>query len=1579
MEQDPQVSKNINDFIADSNGEKMIHDLNEMAKNNTSTAAPAFAESETVDMNLYLKNLKKESAELLTQFIITPFDHPQHAVLDNKIKAYASKINTINKYLNTTQNKTEPVNPKVLSQLPTFQMATHAKVDTNKPIFDNIGAFIRRFEKVMDLNMVDKDIHWKQCLSFTMAADDVDLWFTGQLQPLNITWNQASKILEDTFSIKDRLITCTLDFFNITMLPKESVADFGLRFQNLAHLANWNDDKTAAMLCLRALPSVLQGNVLGSFHGDIAPDDMPTSASQVLKIANKVSTQKRSLDNAYDYSNTTKKQHSTKNHKYKFCSYHGAKSAHTTEQCNELKKQQQQPQQPQHNNHKTYTQPSNTSSPPINLCGYCKKTNWSPAHDKICDQKKQRFQNKTYVRSLQHPATHPADKAFDDIEQAMTDIQIQAYDDHMTGNTPKQYIKAMTNSSNNRFTFPLLLQNKQAMALLDTGADVSVISLQFLQRYNLFLNKKSSLPTTLHLVGKNNTINTHGQSIPILIEFNNKKKLHTFEILDLADGVDCYIGNDLFDYFGITISNLLYAWPNHDLRAKHDNHKIDDPPIPNDSPAGTPEERQLFLEKIKPFTELNRQIPVTSFCPLDISIVRLDTPTLTTERTNHRQYPIANSLVHVVDEAVAQWLKDGTITDAPVNTTWNSPITLAKKKDANGNITKYRPCLDPRHINKYIKDVVYPLPLIKDIFENMHGAKVFTTLDLKSAFHRFQIHPDHQHKTAFTHRRRQYMFRGAPFGIKTLSSVYQKTIDTIFRQLPFAQSFIDDVIIFSPDMQSHTEHVCIAIQKLTEANLILNPDKCFWAQTAVYLLGFCVTDKGYDLDPRKVCNVLEWPRPTSGKGMQSFLGVVNYLRHHIAGMSKLTAPLDRLRNANKITDQDWTATHEKHFQLIKTHLQKNTLLHYPDPNLPMHVSVDASSYGLGCSLHQTIDGKEQFIGYMARSLTPSERNYPTNRRELAGIIFALKKFHKYLWGRFFILYTDHRSLTYIHTQRVMSPIMINWLETILDYNFTIIHKPGDTNIFPDLLSRLATPFQEIEGDKQLTLYKNKNKKMNKPDETHIYIRSVQSMSEDYFTPPAEEHKSILQRLHNFGHFGAQAIIQAAHKEGIHWTNLSKDALETVKSCTSCHRYNIAKKGYNPLRPIYAYLPHDHLSIDMTGPFTVSLKGNTYLLVVVDVATRFTILRALPDKKSDTIIHALIQIFGDFGYPRVIQSDNGSEFKNQFFEKLHKTMGIDRRFSTPYFPSGNGLAEKYVQTAKYLLNKEIQGTRKDWDWYIPSIQLAMNHKISTRLQTAPFSLMFARRMNTPYVLTKEKDGNITKRHMTYDELVERLNYMADVVFPAIKEKTEEAINKQKNTFDRSHKIVNFPIGSYVVARLPTRANKLAPVYDGPFKVIHKTKNGNYLLQDMLGDPTPRNYTPSELKAISHDDSLMDNNYIVEDILDHRGTPRYREYYVRWKGYSKEHDQWIEAKNINAQDIIDNYWKSKENTTIQLTNNNIKNNYDINRKNDEKRKEKMEKVPSKQTRIQKRKTTEDHMSHKFHTATKRHKHNLRSRRA
>lgn len=164
------------------------------------------------------------------------------------------------------------------------------------------------------------------------------------------------------------------------------------------------------------------------------------------------------------------------------------------------------------------------------------------------------------------------------------------------------------------------------------------------------------------------------------------------------------------------------------------------------------------------------------------------------------------------------------------------------------------------------------------------------------------------------------MFKGCPFGLKPISSTFQRVVNYHFKDIKYVTAFVDDIVIFSRDLPTHTQHVQETIRGLTEVNLILNPDKCHFAQRSVYLLGFRVSGDGIAPDPRKVFHAQEWPRPITGRQIQSSLGLINYFREHVAKVSELSAPLDKLRLVNNL-DSVWTDEHTQAFESLKSALR----------------------------------------------------------------------------------------------------------------------------------------------------------------------------------------------------------------------------------------------------------------------------------------------------------------------------------------------------------------------------------------------------------------------------------------------------------------------------------------------------------------------------------------------------------------------------------------------------------------------------------------------------------------------------------
>lgn len=388
------------------------------------------------------------------------------------------------------------------------------------------------------------------------------------------------------------------------------------------------------------------------------------------------------------------------------------------------------------------------------------------------------------------------------------------------------------------------------------------------------------------------------------------------------------------------------------------------------------------------------------------------------------------------------------------------------------------------------------------------------------------------------------------------------------------------------------------------------------------------------------------------------------------------------------------------------------------------------------------------------------------------------------------------------------------------------------------------------------------------------------------------------------------MVKEIHSKGYHWPKLVDEAKDIVKKCPPCQKYNIAKTGYNPLKPILAMMPGDHWTIDMIGPFTPSGEEQyTAILICVDICTKYVIIRPVKNKMSSTIANELVKIMGDFGLMKTLSNDNGREFRNSVMNHISSALGIDRRYSIPYHARSRGAVENSVKTVLQVLRKYVNYEYEAWAEYLPVVQLSINYKIRERTLSSAFSLMFARRLNDFKDYTeKDSDGNY--RVLSHEELEERIEKMANIVLPAIQERTKKITEMQAKNFDDKNNLVHIENGTAVMCKIqqPHRAHKLAPIYQGPYIVVRKTAANNYVLKDEQGELLHRDYTPSELKVVAIDETLIeDETYEIEEIRDHRGPASNREYLVRWAGYGDRANTWEPVSSFtNPEVVIPQYW-------------------------------------------------------------------------
>jgi len=375
---------------------------------------------------------------------------------------------------------------------------------------------------------------------------------------------------------------------------------------------------------------------------------------------------------------------------------------------------------------------------------------------------------------------------------------------------------------------------------------------------------------------------------------------------------------------------------------------------------------------------------------------------------------------------------------------WGAPVLLVKKKDGSSRL-----CVDYQQLNKLTIKNKYPLPRIDDLMDQLHGAAVFSKIDLRSGYHQIRVKSDDVQKTAFRSRYGHYEYVVMPFGVTNAPALFMDYMNRIFRPFldKFVVVFIDDILIYSRTHEEHAKHLRTVLSILREKQLYAKLSKCEFWMTMVQFLGHVISAHVISVDPSKVEAVLKWERPKSATEIRSFVGLAGYYRRFIEGFSRIVAPLTQL--TRKDQPFAWTDRCENSFQELKQKLTSAPVLVIPDTSRPFEVYCDASHQGLGCVLMQ----ERKVVAYASRQLKSHEKNYPTHDLELAAVVFALKIWRHYLYGAQFQVFSDHKSLKYLFDQKELNMRQRRWMEFLKDFDFELLYHPGKANVVADALSR----------------------------------------------------------------------------------------------------------------------------------------------------------------------------------------------------------------------------------------------------------------------------------------------------------------------------------------------------------------------------------------------------------------------------------------------------------------------------------------------------------------------------------------------
>ncbi len=385
----------------------------------------------------------------------------------------------------------------------------------------------------------------------------------------------------------------------------------------------------------------------------------------------------------------------------------------------------------------------------------------------------------------------------------------------------------------------------------------------------------------------------------------------------------------------------------------------------------------------------------------------------------------------------------------PSNSPYSAPPVIVDKPDG----TK-RFCVNYTKLNSVTVFDGEPMPNPDEIYIKLRGKKYKSKLDLTKGYWQIPIDEESIPKTAFViPGKGVYECLRMPFGAKNSAASFNRMMRKVIGHIEDADGFVDDVIIFDDTWKQHLKGWRDVLQSLRKANLTARPSKCMVGFTDIEFVGHELDED--DIKPRsqKVAEILEVERPKTKKQVQAFLGMVGYYSKFIAKYADIAKPLTDLTGKKIPNVVPWGDQEQSAFQELKTKLSQKPVLKILDCSKTMFVQTDASEFGLGASLLQEHDDMLHPVKFLSRKLKSAERNYSTIEKECLAIVWAIQKLHTCLYGREFVILTDHKPLSYINQSRFKNSRVMRWSMFLQDWTFRIQSIKGVDNIIADYLSR----------------------------------------------------------------------------------------------------------------------------------------------------------------------------------------------------------------------------------------------------------------------------------------------------------------------------------------------------------------------------------------------------------------------------------------------------------------------------------------------------------------------------------------------
>ena len=696
---------------------------------------------------------------------------------------------------------------------------------------------------------------------------------------------------------------------------------------------------------------------------------------------------------------------------------------------------------------------------------------------------------------------------------------------------------------------------------------------------------------------------------------------------------------------------------------------------------------------------------------------------------------------------------------------WATPVVPVAKAD-----NSIRVCGDFKVTLNDVLDIdKYPLPNPQDLFAALAGGKIFTKLDLSHAYQQMPLDEESQKYVTINTHMGLFRYTRLPYGIASAPSMFQAQMEQVLQGIPGVLVFLDDILITGENEAVHLQRLDAVLQRLDAYGLRLKNAKCSFMQPQVEYLGHLIDADGLHPRPCKVEAIASVAQPTNVTQLKSFLGMLQYYARFLPHLSSELQPLYELLQDD--TPWNWTEACTVAFESAKDALISADVLTHYDVTKPLKVECDASPFGVGAVLTHVMDnGDERPVAFASRTLDPAEQNYSQLEKEALAIIFAVKKFHCYVYGRQFTLVTDHKPLVTIFGPKHGIPTLAaqrlqRWAVILQAHQYDIEYRNTFDHGNADALLRLPLPpdsndFLHIDGQlfdvsvandlpisaKEVASASSKDEVIARAIEYTAYgwpEKCTDPQLQPYFTRrfelsleqncllwgrrvviPNQLRNRILQELNECGHLGITRM-KALARSHFWWPKLDGSIETMARQCAACKQV----KNTPPTAPLHTWQwatrPLQRVHMDYAE------KDGEHFLILVDAYSKWP--ECFPMGHNTTTsktIDILRYWFAAYGLPETMVSDNGPQFVSHEFAMFMENNGVNHIRVPPYHPASNGAAERMVQEVKRYLTTAKKSN------------MTLHHKVANWLfiyrttphtftQSTPAELFLKRKLRTRF--------------------------------------------------------------------------------------------------------------------------------------------------------------------------------------------------------------------------------------------------------